>query len=252
MNKSKPQVSILLPVHNSSKFLPFCIKSLLKQSFKNIEIIAIDDYSKDGSFKMLKEFAKKDKRIRAYKNIKRYGMAITLNRLIKKAKTSFIAFTGASDIIKRDRIKKQIRFLLTNPQTVVVGSQCVFIDENNKRLGKSKFPQDNHFIYQYPLHGISMQFETVLINKTLLPKDILKFDEASKPFLYSDFLIKLLPYGKFANLKEYLYFRRSNPNIYPSDLLKHMPSLVKLWVKSIFDYDYRPSLRILFSPLAKH
>jgi glycosyltransferase involved in cell wall biosynthesis len=242
MKKIKSLVSILLPVHNSSRFLPACLKSLLKQSYKNIEVVAIDDHSKDNSFRILKGFAKKDKRIRPYKNIKRYGTAVTLNRLMKKAKASFIAFMDPCDITSTHRIKKQIRFVLKNPETVVVGSQCVFINKDNKVLGKSKFPED----------GISVQFETVLINKTLLPKDILKFNINSSPFIYSNFFIKLLPYGKFANLKEYLYFRRNNPNVYSSDLRKNIVSFIKLWLKSVIDYDYRPSLRSLFSPLARH
>lgn len=251
MNNTDSLVSILLPVRNSSTCLAECLKSLIKQSYKNIEIVAIDDCSKDNSFKILKEFARRDKRIRAYKNIKKYGTAVTLNRLIKKTKAKFIAFMDSSDISSVDRIKKQIQFALKNNDSVVVGSQCEFIDKNSKSLGKSDFPHDNRFIYQSPLHGISMQFETVLINKTLLPKDILKFDINSKPFMYSDVFIKLLPYGKFANLKKVLYYRRNNPTTYPSDLRKHIPSLMKLWVKSMFNYDYHPSLRSLFSPLAR-
>lgn len=254
MDKTKPLVSILLPVHNSEKNLPDCLKSLIKQSYKNIEIVAIDDHSKDNSFKILKNFAKKNKRLRVYKNIKRYGIAVALNRLIKKAKARFIAFMSSSDIASPHRIKKQIQFILKNPETVVVGSQCVFIDKDRKVLGKSEFPSDNRLIYQSPLHGISMQFETVLINRTLIPKDILRFDNSYKPFIfiYSDVFIKILPYGKFANLKKYLYFRRSNPNVYPSDLRKHILSLIKLWLKSMLNYEYRPSLLSLFLPLARH
>ena len=242
MNKTKPLVSIILPVHNSSKFLATCLKSLIKQSYKNIEIVAIDDNSKDNSFKILKDFTKKYKRIRVYKNVKNYGIAVTLNRLIKKAKASLIAFMSSSDIAYIHRIKKQVKFIQDNPRTVAVGSQCVFINDKNKPLGKSKFP----------LHGISMQFETVLVNKALLPKDVLKLDINSKPFLYSDIFIKLLSYGKLANLREYLNYRRSNPNIYFSDLRKNIISLIKLWLRSVLNYNYRPSLGSLFSPLAKH
>jgi len=242
MNKTNPLVSIILPVHNSSKFLATCLKSLIKQSYKNIEIVAIDDNSKDNSFKILKDFTKKYKRIRVYKNVKNYGIAVTLNRLIKKAKASLIAFMSSSDIAYIHRIKKQVKFIQDNPRTVAVGSQCVFINDKNKPLGKSKFP----------LHGISMQFETVLVNKALLPKDVLKLDINSKPFLYSDIFIKLLSYGKLANLREYLNYRRSNPNIYFSDLRKNIISLIKLWLRSVLNYNYRPSLGSLFSPLAKH
>ncbi|OGH20355.1 MAG: hypothetical protein A3D74_04590 [Candidatus Levybacteria bacterium RIFCSPHIGHO2_02_FULL_37_13] len=267
MRKTKPLVSIILPIHNSEKYLPSCLKSLINQSYKNIEIIAIDDKSIDDSFKILKNFAKKysprfgqprgkageaGKRIRAYKNIKSYGRAVTLNRLIKKAKAKLIAFMGDSDIAYIHRINKQVKFILDNPKTVAVGSQCVFINDKSKILGKSKFPKENQFIYKSPLHGISMQFETVLVNKSLLPKDVLKFDANSKPYLYSDVFIKLMNYGKFANLSEYLLYRRSNPNVYFSDLRKNIFSLAKLWIKSVANSDYRLSIKSLLLPLAKH
>ena len=60
MKKNKPLISIILPVHNSSQYLKECIKSLLSQSYKNIEILAIDDDSKDDSYKTLRKFAKKN------------------------------------------------------------------------------------------------------------------------------------------------------------------------------------------------
>ena len=141
---------------------------------------------------------------------------------------------------------------MLNPNVVAVGTQCRFINESDKRIGKSKFPAKNSFIYKNPLHGISLQFETLLINRHNLPKDVLKVNTNSHPFTYSEFLMKLLPYGKFANLKKPLYLRRSNPNVYPSDLRKHILSLIKLWLKSMLDYDYRPSLRSLLLPLARH
>ncbi|MBI2049683.1 glycosyltransferase family 2 protein [Candidatus Roizmanbacteria bacterium] len=251
MKKIKPIVSVILPVHNSERFLPDCLKSLKRQAYRRIEIIAIDDRSSDNSFKILREFAKKDKRIRIYRNVKRYGIAITLNRLILKAKGQFIAFMDANDISSSQRIKKQLKFLKANPDIVAVGTQCRFVNERNKRLGKSNFPKENHFIYESPLHGISMQFETVLVNKMLLPKDVLRFTTSNSSFIYSDVLIKLLPYGKFANLTEYLHYHRENPKIYFWDLRKNIISFVKLWLISKTNYDYNPRLSSIFTPFIR-
>ena len=251
--KEQPLISVILPVHNAASTLEECIFSLLSQSYKNIEIIAIDDFSSDNSYPILKLIKKKDKskRLRIYRNVKRYGIAVNLNRLVKKAKGSYIAFMDTSDISSPNRLKKQLNFLLNNPEVVAVGSQCTFIDEKGKKIGRSDFPTQNSLIYQNPLHGISMQFETVLINKTLLPKDILKFNVNSDPFIYSDIFMKLMPYGKFANLREFLHFHRNNPKIYLSDVKRNLISLIKLWVKSKALYDYDPPLRSFFSPLIK-
>jgi glycosyltransferase involved in cell wall biosynthesis len=250
MKNTKPLISILLPVHNAGATLTECISSLLNQSYREIEIIAIDDFSSDKSSAILNSFKKIDKRLKIYKNVKRYGITVTLNRLAKKAKGSFIAFMDTDDVSSPNRLKKQLNFLLKNSDVVAVGSQCTFIDERGKKIGRSDFPTENSFIYQNPLHGISMQFETVLINKTLLPKDILKFTN-SNPFIYSDIFMKLMPYGKFANLKDFLHFHRNDPKIYLSDVKRNIISLVKLWIKSKALYDYQPPLRSFFSPLIK-
>ncbi len=251
MKSTKPLISIILPVHNASEHLNECLSSLLNQSYKNIEILAIDDFSKDNSYKILREFKKKDNRIRVFKNVKRYGIGVTLNRLVRHAKGSYIAFMDTDDVSSPNRIKKQYNFLLHNQDVVAVGSQCTFIDESGKKIGRSDFPNENYEIYQNPLHGISMQFETVLINKGKLPKDVLRFETDGHPFVYSDLLIKLTPYGNLANLSEFLHYHRNNPSVYFSDLKRNLISYIKLWIKSRANYDYQASMRSFFTPLIK-
>lgn len=254
MKNDKPLISIILPVHNSSENLRECLKSLLSQSYRNIEILAIDDDSKDDSYKTLRKFAKKDKRLKVSRNIKRYGIGITLNRIIKKTKGSFIAFMDAEDVSTVDRLKKQLLYLKSNPQVVAVGTQCFFVDKNEKKLGKSKFPIKNQDIYSSPLHGISMQFETILINRTILPKDVIRFHTKSNPFIYSDILLKLLSYGKFANLPSFLHYHRNHPNEYFKDLRRNPISFIKLWIKSMALYNYSSppkTFRSFFAPIVK-
>ncbi len=251
MKNDKPLISIILPVHNCAEHLEECMKSLLSQSHKNIEILAIDDDSKDDSYKTLRLFAKRDKRLKVSRNVKRYGIGITLNRIIKKTKGSFIAFMDAEDVSMKDRLKKQLLYLKSNPQVVAVGTQCFFVGKNEKKLGKSKFPKENDNIYGSPHHGVSMQFETVMINKNLLPKDVLRFDTRSNPFMYSDLFLKLLPYGKFANLKNYLHYHRNHPKVYLKDLRRNLIQLIHLFIKSITFYNYSFSIRSFFAPIIK-
>ncbi len=251
MKNSKPLVSIILPVHNSRKYLEDCLKSLVSQSYRNIEILAMEDQSSDESFKILRKFNKNYKKIRAYRNIKRYGIVMTLNRLLKKAKGNYIAFMDSDDTSHKNRIKKQLGFLLENPNVVAVGTQSYFINRKGIKKSKSSFPLENKDIYSSPLHGLSMQFETVMVNKNLLPKDLLRFDQKANPFIYSDFLIKLLPYGKFANLNKFLHFHRNNPRTYLLDLQKNIFSFIKLILRSKELHDYERAYRLFFTSLIK-
>lgn len=249
--KDQPLISIILPVHNAATTVEQCVISLLNQSYKNIEIIAIDDSSSDNSYALLRKLKKNHKNLKLYKNIKRYGIAVTLNRAIKKAKGTFITFMDTDDYSSPLRLKKQLRFLSENLNTVAVGSQCNFINEKGKIISKSSFPNENALIYQNPLHGISIQFETVLINKTMLPKDVLRFNTGSNPFIYSDIFMKIMPYGKLANLDSFLHYHRNDPQNYLQDIKKNVLSLIKLWAKHKTLNDYDAPLRSFFSPVIK-
>ncbi len=246
----KPLVSLLIPVRNDEKYLVEAIKSIRRQRYKKLEIVAIDDKSTDSSYRILQTFKKKDKRIRIYRNVKNYGTTMTLNRLVRKAKGDYIGFTSARDILHKDRIKKQVKYLAKNPNVVALGTQCVFVNKENRKIEQSDFPLNNKNIYDNsPLHGLSMQFETVLINRNLLPKDIMRFDDNFKPFVYTNFLVKLLPYGKFENLNDFLHRHRKHPQVYLEDLKKHAFSLAKFWIIGSPEYNFRTSLRILFSSI---
>ena len=251
MKQQKPLISILVPVHNAASHLEECIRSIKKQSFRNIELIIIDDFSKDSSYRILKKLKKTEKRLKLYRNVKRYGIAVTMNRLLAKAKGSYIAFASTEDIFTKNKLKRQLEFLDKNPQVVAVGTQCLFINDKGTKIGRSSYPIQNEEINQNPLHGISMQFETVMINKKLLPKDTLKFDINSHPFLYSDIFIKIMAYGEFANLKKAYYYHRRNPKTYLMDLRRNIFSLAKLFVKSKAFHDYQFPLRSFFSPILK-
>lgn len=251
MKKNKILVSILLPVHNSEKHLRESLQSLVSQKYRNIEIIAIDDMSSDSSYKILKTFEKKSKKLRIYRNVKRYGIVMTLNRLLRKAKGEFITFAEGDDIASKQRLNKQVQYLLSNGNVVALGTQCRFLNRKDRLIGKSSFPLENRDIYNSTLHGVSIQFETVMINRSLLPKDILRFEQGALPFLYSDFLIKLLPYGKFANLPNFLHYHRSHPQTYLLDIKRNIFPLMKLWIKTNAFYNYSPSLREFFLVLLR-
>lgn len=242
----KPLVSIILPVQNNEKYLSSCLDSLLKQSYHNIEIIAIDDKSKDSSFKILKEYKKQDNHIKIFRNVKRYGFPVCFNRAFKKAKGQFIAFMGANDICSIYKIKKQLSFLQSNPKTVAVGAQVVITDKNNRKKGLLNYPQDNITICQSLIRGLSLNFESVMINRYLIPKDLLKIKKVSYPLFYLDFFMKLQSYGEFANIPDFVYYKRKGENLNIST--NNILMAIKLWVKSVFLYDSRPSLFSILKP----
>lgn len=252
MEQNEPLVSIVLPTYNASKYLKTSLESLIAQSYATLEIIAIDDASTDTTYKILSAYRKQDKRIKVYRNKKHYGIAICLNRAMKRVKGTLITFMDARDVNTLDRIAKQVYYLLSHPKIAAVGSQCLYIDKDNNSLNESKFPLEHEKIQQTVFAGHSMQFETTLINKLLLPKDLLKFKSNKYPLTYAEMFMKLLQYGTIGNMQEVLYYRRKSAFVLiGKSKLQHAATVIGLWVKAQTHSHFSPSLRSLFVPLTK-
>src|SRR3989344_7219283 len=119
-NNDKPLVSILLPVFNAERYLRASLTSTLSQSYSNIEVICVDDGSKDNSLKILRDFARADKRVKVFKNTKNMGIGFTANKALSHARGKFIARMDADDVMLQGRIEKQIAFLQSNKEVVLV------------------------------------------------------------------------------------------------------------------------------------
>lgn len=247
-------VTVILPVYNASKFLPDCLSSLGLQTYRDLQIIAIDDHSRDESVKVLKKYKKQFGNIEIYQNKKRYGLAVCYNRAIKRAQGKFIAFMNPHDINAISRFKRQVNFLLNNPKTVAVGTQYTSIDESNKKLERSDLPEEHETIYDTLIHTSSLYPETVMINRELLPKDLLYFKNNKFPFIYTEVFVKFFQYGKVANIRQSLYFHREGMKRHerkPSKLNKII-SIAKIWLSSRSEYDYKPSLRTSLPAILKN
>lgn len=249
----KPAVSVILPVYKSEKFLESCLEGLSGQSFKKIEIIGVVDYLGDNSLKILRKYKKKEKRLRVYSNLQTYGLASTLNRAVRLSKGGYIAFMDPLAVAAKQRVSKQVKFLVKNPKVAAVGTQATILDNKGKKLEKTQFPQSHEEIYSQLLGGTSMRFETVMVDKTRLPKDILKFKRNTHyPFVYIDVLMKIGVYRQLANLKDSLVTIRENKEKTKDLISLHKRlTFIKLLFESTTSYEYKPSLKSLFSPILR-
>lgn len=244
-------VSVILPIFNADTHLAGCLDSILLQNYSDIEIIAIDDSSKDKSHSILKIYRKMDKRLHIACNVKRYGRIVTLNRAVKHAKGRYITFMNPKDTWTKDKIRKQIQYLIENPKTVAVGTQCLYVNEQKKRIGKSFFPMDKNLISKTIFTGFAMESESVLIDRHLIPNDLLYFNPMpTKHFTYTNMLVKLLSYGTLANLDQQLQLHTKKHDYFFS-LKVEMVQYIKLWIQARFVYDLRLPLQTLFYPLVR-
>ncbi|MDX1774869.1 glycosyltransferase family 2 protein [Oceanihabitans sediminis] len=128
-----PLISVITPVHNSEKYISDTIISVQNQTYKNWEMILIDDCSFDNSVNIIEEFIKIDSRISLIKNDKNSGAAITRNKGITAASGEFITFIDADDIWFPKFMETSLNFCLNNNYEFVFSSYKRY-DENLKPL----------------------------------------------------------------------------------------------------------------------
>lgn len=107
--KPLPKVSVILPVYNVEKYIGDCIRSLKKQTLKEMEFIFIDDGSTDGSMSVIESFAKEDNRVRVYSNGKNKGVGAARNHGIDISFGKYLAFMDPDDYVEDDFYERLYR-----------------------------------------------------------------------------------------------------------------------------------------------
>lgn len=137
---SEVVVSVILPVYNAEKYILEALESISNQTFKDFEIIAINDGSTDNSLNIMQEYAKKEPRMRIISRENR-GLVATLNEGIQQAKGKWIARMDADDISLPERFEKQLKFLENNPDIKVCGTYAKGFGIANELYRYSKTPR---------------------------------------------------------------------------------------------------------------
>lgn len=132
---SEPLVSVVLPCYEAERFLAEALDSLLGQTYGELEILAIDDGSSDGTLGILEEFAARDERVRVLRNPENQGVIRTLNRGVAEARGEIIARMDADDVAAPARIERQVEVLAGRPEIDLVGTGVEVVDgETGRRL----------------------------------------------------------------------------------------------------------------------
>lgn len=117
-----PEISVIVPVYNTAEYLTRCINSIHSQLLQDIEILCVNDASSDNSLKVLKSFAKKDRRIKIINFKQNKGVAEARNTGIKEAKGRYIAFVDSDDYIEEDFLYKLFKIAEKQDADIVKGS----------------------------------------------------------------------------------------------------------------------------------
>lgn len=158
-------VSIITPMFNSEEYIEETIESVLKQSYKNWEMIIIDDCSTDRSFELVKKYIDKDIRVKYLKNYENKGPAVSRNIGIDKSKGKYIAFLDSDDFWDIDKLKYQVIFM-EKENFLITHTDYYFTNIKGKKI--KKIITSDKINYKKLLKGNQFKTMCMMINKELI------------------------------------------------------------------------------------
>ena len=210
-----PKVSVIIPVYNVEKYLRECLDSVQSQTLRDIEILCINDGSKDGSAEILAEYAKNDDRFVVI-NQENSGVSASRNKAIKLAKGEFVTFMDSDDLYpKADVLEKLYNKAKENDVLVSGGEFGQFVDGENPRVYDPKCGDEIGYIFakegicEYKDYQFDFGFHRFIYNREFLLENELEFPIATyfeDPIFFVKTLAKA---GRFYALKEITYGYRT-------------------------------------------
>jgi len=157
-------VSVIIPYYKKKEYITSSINSVLKQSYKNLELIIIYDDSNHKDLIILNKLKKKDKRIKIFINKKNIGAGLSRNKGIKLSKGKFIAFLDSDDLWSSNKLKKQI-FFMKQRKIKISHTSYYIINYNNKIIGQRKAKDLSH---KQLLRSCDIGLSTIILDKRLI------------------------------------------------------------------------------------
>jgi glycosyltransferase involved in cell wall biosynthesis len=197
-----------MPVYNTSRYLRDALNSIGAQSFTDIEFIAIDDGSDDGSAAILEQFATRESRMRLVKR-GNLGLIATRNELLEAARGELVAWMDSDDISLPHRLALQIEAFERDPELACLGTAAQCIDPDGNYLNLERYPSSHPQILIEQQKGGAMRFPTTMMRRDLA----LRVGGFREPFRIGedfDLLLRLSEIGKMANLPDTLYLYRQH------------------------------------------
>ncbi len=209
-----PLVSIGLPVYNGENFLEQCIQSILKQTFKNFELIIVDNASTDMSEEICQSYAQRDKRIRYFRNPENIGAARNFNMAFHKAVGKYFKWAAHDDLLDESFLEKCVSILENDEKVVLCFSKVQIIDEKQNILRKYDISLEN----SSSLNPQQRYGDVILTPHScfevfgLMRNDILKCTSLIASHVSSDrnLLAEIILYGTFYYIPECLFYSRDH------------------------------------------
>ncbi len=200
-------LTIIMPVYNASAFVEETVESILNQTFKDFELWIADDASTDESLSIVKSF--NDLRVKIFPNATNQGRVNTVNKMVKEIASPFFTITDADDVSHPQRLKRQIEFLESHSDYLMVGTSYWAMDEKGFLVREMKLKTDVKELRSAALNQSQFLGPTTVMRKTVLDH----FPEFYREYFIDNFAdadlsCRILDKFNSTNIDEPLYFYR--------------------------------------------
>jgi len=199
-------VSIILPVYNGQKYLAQSIESVLFQTYKNIELIIVNDCSTDNSLKIAQEYAEKDDRIKIITNDKNQKLPMSLNIGFNSASGIYFTWTSDDNYYHKEGIERMVNYLFTNSDIDLVSCNYDVIDDDDKFLNNVNINNGSGNIIK------SNNIGACFLYKKEIAEKVGQYDKDKFLVEDYDFWLRLGLIGKIGSINETLYTYRLHKN----------------------------------------
>ena len=206
---SMPKVSIIMPVYNSEKYVGEAIQSIINQTYKDFELIVIDDCCKDKSAEVISGFH--DDRIVFIRNKENKGFLYGLNLGIEIAKGEYIARLDDDDVSYPERLEKQVEYMDTHQDVVLLGTKIDLLINNERVFGEDvPIYTSEQIVFSLPFGNYCIAHSSFMMRKSILMANNIRYEIFKQTPDYH-MLLQMCLFGKLSCLDEVLVTWRIHP-----------------------------------------
>lgn len=232
-----PKISVVLPAYNASEHLAEAIESILAQTFKDFELLIIDDASTDNTYEIAKRYSDKDPRVKIIQNKKNLNIGGTLNRGINEAQADIIARMDSDDIALPRRFELQYELINSDPEIAVVGGDIIVLEENGHTHIRN-YESDSNKMKKKILRYLPFAHPTTMFRKKYVVEAGC-YDPAKSPSEDMNLWIKLGTKYKFGSVTEpVLKYRMYSSSSSNKKLRKVEINTIKMRIEAVTKYNY--------------
>lgn len=236
-----PKVSVLVSAYKHERYVEACVRSVLAQTYDNIELIVLDDGSPDGTAAVLQRLhdqARADGKPFTFIAKKNSGLSDTLNQALALATGKYICQFGSDDIMLPDKTAKQVAFMEANPDVAVCGGNALNIDSDGAIINKrQKFPPQREISFEnlFANTGPGIVASTCMIRKDVLDREGGWNPAIPLEDMYLWFKLTSRGYRMVGLNDVLMYYRKHASNSY-----KNVRYMYESMMKTIADYREHP------------